>query len=248
MCLKRMQRDALGDPGVRRRAVAGAIELTGRHRIDRVLPREQPSPGQHLAPRLGLAPPGPQQREQGRGQHRVAVPAPLPLLNANGHALAVDVPDLQRHHLRGAQTRPVGHRQRRLVLQPRGRVQQPGDLLDAQDHRQGPFRSHMAGLRRQLGVSEGHLAEEPQRRHRRVQTGSAHTAVGQVQLVAAQVLRRGRCQGPPQEGGELPHGADVARLGLLRELAQAHVFDHALAQRADSLGVGGHGLSSCRRG
>ena len=45
------------------------------------------------------------------------------------HALAVDVTDLQRHHLAGAQSGAVGDRQRRLVLQVSGSGDQARDLL-----------------------------------------------------------------------------------------------------------------------
>jgi hypothetical protein len=52
-----------------------------------------------------------------RRQHDVSVFATLALLNANDHAFAVDVADLERGHLGGAQTRAIGHAQtRRRIL------------------------------------------------------------------------------------------------------------------------------------
>src|SRR3954453_18713088 len=83
--------------------MTGAIELTRRHRLHAVAPWEQPA----LRPRR--PPPGAQQFEQMRRQHHVAVFAAFALIDANDHALAVDVADLERDHLGGAQTRPVGH-------------------------------------------------------------------------------------------------------------------------------------------
>src|SRR5216683_2450944 len=59
----------------------------------------------------------------------VAVFAAFALFDADHHALAVDVADLERDHLGGAQACPVGHAQRRLVLEPRRGIQQPRYLL-----------------------------------------------------------------------------------------------------------------------
>ena len=93
----------------------------------------------------------------------------------------------------------------------------------------------MAHLGHQLAAPEGHLEKEPQRRDRRVQADPGDTALAEVQLIAAQILRRGGIRGTPKEAGEILHPADVPALGLLRELAQAHVLDHALTQGADRL-------------
>ena len=57
--------------------------------------------------------------------------------------------------------------------------------------------------------------------------------IDQVQLVAPQILDRGRVGRAPKKGGELPHDADVVALRLVRELAHPHVVDHALTQRRD---------------
>src|ERR1700738_1277193 len=78
--------------------------------------------------RVGHAPPDAQALEQDRRKHCVAVAAALALLDAQGHALAVDVADLQRHHFAGAQAGAVGDRQRRLVLQVAGGGDTAGPL------------------------------------------------------------------------------------------------------------------------
>jgi len=71
-----------------------------------------------------------------RRQHDVAVLTTLALLDADQHAGAVDVGDLERDHFAGAQTCPVGHAQRRPVLEARRCVMQAGHLLWTEDHRQ----------------------------------------------------------------------------------------------------------------
>ena len=139
--------------------MAGPVELAGRERIDPALSGKQP------ALWSGCLPPGAQQREQMRRQHDVAVFAALALLDADDHALAVDVADLQRDHFGGAQTRPIGHAQRRLVFEPRYRIEQPRHLLRAEHHRQ------LAGLMDERRVlDDGRSLErdpekEPQRCH-----------------------------------------------------------------------------------
>ena len=83
-----------------------------------------------------MPPPGAQQLEQLRREHRVAILAAFALLDADHHALAVDVADLERDDLGSAQARAIGDAQRRLVLEPGRRLQQARHLLGAQHHRQ----------------------------------------------------------------------------------------------------------------
>ena len=82
-----MRGDALGDLGHLGRRVAGAIELTRRHRVDRVKPGKQPD----LWPRD--APPVAQKFQQLWGEHRVTILAALASFDAQNHALAVDIRD-----------------------------------------------------------------------------------------------------------------------------------------------------------
>jgi hypothetical protein len=56
-----------------------------------------------------------------------------------------------------------------------------------------------------------------------------------VQLVAPQILHRGRVGRTPKEGGQLTHRANVLALRLVHELAHPHIVNHALAQNADAL-------------
>src|SRR5213080_2154204 len=73
-----------------------AIELARRHRLHTIAPWKQP------ALRSRRLPPGTQQFEEMRIQHHVAVFAAFALLDANDHAFAIDVADLERDHLSGA--------------------------------------------------------------------------------------------------------------------------------------------------
>ena len=134
---QRVHRHPLVDPGRDRRVMDGAVELARcDQRLDRVQAGKQPATVEHLALRPGHPPPGAQPLEQQRRQHRVAILAPLPLFDAQRHALAVDVGDLQRHYLTRAQAGAVRHRQRCLVFQIARRRDQAGYLVPAQHHRQ----------------------------------------------------------------------------------------------------------------
>src|SRR5512145_2153832 len=87
---ERVERDALVDPGHLRCGMAGTVELAWRQWVDPIAPREQPA----LWPRR--LPIGAQQLEQMLGEHHIAILAPLALLDADDHAGAVDVADLER--------------------------------------------------------------------------------------------------------------------------------------------------------
>src|ERR1700752_678958 len=92
--------------------MTGTIELARGHRLGRIAARKQPPS------RPRCLPPGPQQVEQVWRYHDVTILAAFALLDADDHALAVDVGDLERDHLGGAQAGATGPAQRRLVLQP----------------------------------------------------------------------------------------------------------------------------------
>jgi hypothetical protein len=88
-------------------AAAWMVQLPRGERVDGIEAREQPPAIEHATLGMGHAPPDAQTLEQDRRKHRVAVSAALALFDAQRHALAVDVADLQRHHFAGAQAGPV---------------------------------------------------------------------------------------------------------------------------------------------
>ena len=72
--------------------------------------------------------------QQQRRQHGVAILASLGLFDAQRHALAVDVADLERHDLADTQSGAIGQRQGSLVLEVRSCGDQLGNLLAAEHH------------------------------------------------------------------------------------------------------------------
>jgi len=212
----------------------GPAELAGGERIDRLLAGEQPTAGQHHPVLAPGPPPGAQQIEQGCRQHGIAVLAPLALLDPDHLALAVDVGELERDHLRGPQAGAVGDRQRRLVLEARCRIQQPCDLLGAQHHGQLVRFADTGHPDRRVVAPQRHAEEEAQARNGGVHAGGRGPGRSHVQLVAPQVLGACLVWRPAEKGGEILDRANVAILSLRRETADRHVVDHALAQRADA--------------
>src|SRR5215472_18723123 len=84
-----MRRHPLADLGALGRGFTAATYLARRHRADRVATRKQPP----LWTRNAI--PIAQQLQQLRREHRIAILAPLALLDAKHHALGVDVGYLQ---------------------------------------------------------------------------------------------------------------------------------------------------------
>ena len=215
------------------RGMAGTGELACRHRAGRLQSGKQP------ALWLRRLVPGAQQLQQMRRQHHVAVFMALALFDPDHHALAVDVGHLQRHHFGHAQSGAISHAQRRLVLDPRRCIEEARNLLRTEDNRQ------LAGLVDKLRVvydvaaPERDPEKEPQRRGALVQRRHAGTGRGEMQLIAAHVLEARGIGRAAEERSEVLDPLHVVALSLRRELADRHVFDHALAQRAHCLV--GHG-------
>jgi hypothetical protein len=132
-------------------------------------------------------------------------------------------------------TRSVGGAQRGLVLRSGGGLQQPCDFFGAQDRRDFARLTHEGEVSRHLGSVEGYGEEEAQRRNRAVDARRTHAGLRLMQLKAAKVLRCRGIRRTSEEGCEGPDVPDIVVARLLDEVAHAHVFDHAPAQRADGL-------------
>ena len=100
-----------------------------------------------------------------------------------------------------------------------------------------PLRGSVHGRQRtnEVGPFERHGEKEPQRGDGGVDGPWADLLLGQMQLISAKILARGRVRRTAEKGREGPDVPDVVFLHLLLESARRHVVDHALAQRADGL-------------
>jgi hypothetical protein len=82
----------------------------------------------------------------------------------------------------------------------------------------------------EVGSIERHIEEEPQRRHSAVDLGRARSVRRQMQPVAAHIFFARSGGRSAEKRGEILDPLHVVMLGLWRELADRHVFDHAPAQ------------------
>ena len=142
---------------------------------------------------------------------------------------AVDVADLERHHLGGAQAAAIGKAQQQPVLEAGSSIQQAPDLLGAEHQRDLLRLGHVLDLIRHLRASQRHPEQEGDPGHRAIAGADADTLLGQMQLEETNVLGRCRIGRAAQKRRQLAAATDVGFLGARREVAQAHVLEHALA-------------------
>jgi hypothetical protein len=116
------------------------------------------------------------------GKHCKAILAPLALLDAQQHALGFDVRHLQRHDFGDPQSGAIGGAQCGLVLRPGGRLQQPCDLLQAQDPRDPARLPHECEVPCHLGAVERHGEEETQRHNRAIDARRTSAGLCLMQL------------------------------------------------------------------
>jgi len=81
-----------------------------------------------------------------------------------------------------------------------------------------------------VGAPERDPEEEAQRSHGAIENRYMRAARRQKQLKASDVLEARRVGRSAEERSKILDGSDVALLGLWRELADRHVFDHAPPQ------------------
>lgn len=229
-----MHRNTLVDLRDRGGGMDGPVELAGAQGFDGVQARKQPAAIEHLALGAGDAPPDAQAFEQHGREHGVAILVAFALFDAQGHALAVDVADLECNDFTGPQSGAVGEREGGLVLQVAGGSNQAADFLAAQHHGELVRHVHGLHLRHQFATIERDVEEELQSNDRGVERNRRGAAIHQVQLIVPQVLDARRVRRTTQIRSEPLDGAKIAALRLGIEFAHPHVVDHALAQRGDN--------------
>src|SRR6266581_1045162 len=234
---QRMQRHALLDPGGVGRLVEQPVELPGRRRLAGSGAGKQPTLLRwhaRVRTRWASLPPRPQQTEHLGRQHHVAVLAALGLLDANDILRLVDMLDLQPHHFAGAQTTAIAETEQCADLEVAGDGQQTPRLILAHHQRDLLRLADVINLGGQVQSPQRHAQQELQPGHDAVAIANAYTSLGQVQLETADVIRCGRVGRSLEKRSETFAAPDVASLRARTELTRVHVFDHALAQRADS--------------
>src|SRR6202030_3367522 len=124
-------------------------------------------------------------------EHDEAILLPLALLNAQQHALAVDIGDLQRDDLGYAQARAIGHAERRPIFYAGGGGEKSSHLLRAQNDWNPARLAHQRQTPDQIVPFERHFEKEPQRDDRCVDDPRAHMGLRHVLLKQTKVLGAG---------------------------------------------------------
>ena len=246
---QRVQRHAFPDTGRVGRLMKQAVKLAGGHRPAGPKAGKQPALLQGrsgIMARWADLPPLAQQIERLGRQHDIAILAALGLLDANDLLRAVDMLDLKPDYLARAQSAAIAETEQNAGLETAGDSQQALGLVRAH-HQWNLLRlAEVIDLGGQIQSPQRHAEQEPQPGHDAVAGADAHAGLGQVQLETADILKGGRVRRPLEKRGEPLATADMTCLRARTELARVHVLDHALAQRADSIGTHRQLLSGMR--
>jgi hypothetical protein len=122
----------------------------------------------------------------------IAVLPPLALLDAEHHALAIDVRHLEVGDLRHTQAGAIGNAESCFVLRSRRCLQEPQDFICGQNHGQLLRLLHEPEMTGHLRPVARRREKEPQRRHRTVHRRRLHALLALAELERAQVLALGR--------------------------------------------------------
>jgi len=163
--------------------------------------------------------------------------AALAHLDADQHALGIDVADPQHDNLAAAQASAVSDTKGGLVLETGARrsLEQPGHLIGSEHPRQ-LLRIVRAGqLVGEIGAAKRDGEEEAQRRGLRIHLRGLHALFDLRKLEMAQVVA-GRSVGrAPEKAREPLNMPDIVVLRLVAKPPHGHVGNHAAAKIADGL-------------
>ena len=175
--------------------------------------------------------------------------AALAHLDADQHALGVDVADAQHDDFAAAQSGAVGNAEGSLVLEAwtGSRFEKAADIIGAQHTRQLLGIMRAGDLMGEVNAAAGNGEEEAQRRGLRVHLRRLGTLGNLICLKTAQIIAGNRIGRAAKELRQRLDMLDIVVLGLVTEVAVRHVLQHAAAKVADGLletRVGHRGLLS----
>src|SRR5438309_4723050 len=159
---QRMNADALGDAGAPRCQANDPMQLARTRMLPAVAGKQPGLTGRHPALLARNAPPFMQYLEQDGRENDVPILLALALLDPDEPPVTIDIGELERYDLRGAQAGGISQAQDRAVLDVRRRGEQPTDLFRAQNNGQA---ARLAGRDELLGkivAFQCDLEEEPQ--------------------------------------------------------------------------------------
>ena len=187
--------------------------------------REQPGPGPYPAPV------GAQVLQQLRRERHVPVVVALPLVDAQRHAPGIDVADAQTGEFAGPQSGGVGGHEQGPMLGVAGDGEQPHQLVVVEDFGQLGRLLGTGHVQVGIGQPHGDAIEEAHAVANGVATPPRQAALlVQEEKVVLDLPGLDMVRAAPIVTGKSGHGAEVGRLGVLRQPANGHVVDHALAK------------------
>jgi hypothetical protein len=219
-----MRADALSHAAALPSLAADSLHRAGGEMILRFPGRKEPVSGGTHDPEVGL-----ENGQQGGRQHGVTILGAFALLHAQQHALAVHVGDLERDGFGDAQSGTIAGQQDDAILEPVDVREEVLDFFWGEDH--GKRFGH-AGARKVL-LPPGHLqrgqVEELHGGNESVDALRRELAhLRKIKLVLADGFQVQLVRTAVEVFGVPGDIMDVAALGSAREIAKAHVFDHAL--------------------
>jgi transposase len=153
------------------------------------------------------------------------------LVHTDDHALAVDVRDLQVDDFRHAQTGCVGNHQDGPMLQAGDRVEEGGDLLQAEDNRQADRLPGQWEILVTPVTFERHAIEKAQCTDRRAETGGCQLArFAEIDEPGPDLFGTQQFRRTAEVSGETGYLNQIGLLGIICKVADPHVMQHALAQ------------------
>ena len=164
-------------------------------------------------------------------KHDVAVLAPLALIDADRHAVAVDVRGPQVEPLVDAETGGVERHEDRAVLQVGNRVEEREGLLGGEDDRELPPGLLVGDPLHVEAAGEDVVVEEPDRADVAVEGVVLDASLlREVELVLLHVLEREPVGGQHEVPYEALHVPEVVLPGALGEPAHAELAVHEVAE------------------
>ena len=149
--------------------------------------------------------------------------------------LTVDVAGGERDDLGDTQAGGIDGDEGRPHLEIGDRLQEAHHLVSRQDGGQCVLLAGEGDLLGELLLAERRAVEEPQGTHDRVDRCRLEAARNEVQAIVAHVLDGQLVRRLLVEGAEVCHRTGVDVLRVRRHVADLHVVDHALPQRAHRL-------------
>ena len=231
--------DAFVEARRARRFPAGGLQRLGVHVAAFAPSGEQPILRRGILPlsgRMPGTPPAAQHFQQAGGEHGIAVLLAFALPYADEHAPGIDVAHLQRHDLGDAQAGSIGGHQRGAIANGADVLEKLIYLGCAEHYRQLVRNPAARQCTLWPGRFQSHVVEELGGRHKVIDRfGRVPALIDQVELVFANFFQAQMFGAGLIESCQT---GDVMQVGSLRfaaEIAQLHVFDHALTKRCHAM-------------